>query len=103
MLNCDEFINADEIARGISPLNPEKASIEAGRYMIRKIETLIYRKKILPLKPPWQQKATLKPSKKQKIKDIKSRWFFSGSLRLNWQQNMYMPESLKEGITSLSR
>ena len=25
MLDCDEFINADEIARGISPLNPKKA------------------------------------------------------------------------------
>ena len=27
MLDCDEFINADEIARGISPLNPEKAAL----------------------------------------------------------------------------
>jgi len=34
ILDCDEFINADEIARGISPLNPEKASIEAGRFSI---------------------------------------------------------------------
>ncbi len=45
MLDCDEFINADEIARGISPLNPEKASIEAGRYMLTKIEKLIAGKK----------------------------------------------------------
>jgi len=41
MLDCDEFINADEIARGISPLNPEKAAIEAGRYMLSKIDKLI--------------------------------------------------------------
>ncbi len=41
MLDCDEFINADEIARGISPLNPEKVSIEAGRFMLTKIEKLI--------------------------------------------------------------
>ena len=34
MLNCDEFINADEIARGLSPLNPERAAIEAGRLML---------------------------------------------------------------------
>ena len=39
MLDCDEFINADEIARGISPLNPEKASIEAGRFMLTKSYT----------------------------------------------------------------
>ena len=45
MLDCDEFINADEIARGISPLNPEKAAIEAGRYMLSKIDKLIATKK----------------------------------------------------------
>jgi predicted ABC-type ATPase len=41
MLNCTEFINADEIARGLSPFYPEKAAIESGRIMIRKIENLI--------------------------------------------------------------
>ncbi len=41
MLDCDEFINADEIARGLSPLNPEKAAIEAGRLMLTKIDKLI--------------------------------------------------------------
>ncbi|SHF72261.1 Predicted ABC-type ATPase [Mariniphaga anaerophila] len=37
MLKCDIFINADEIARGLSPLNPELSSIEAGRIMLKKI------------------------------------------------------------------
>jgi predicted ABC-type ATPase len=41
MLNCTEFINADEIARGLSPLNPDKAAIEAGRLMLNKIDKLI--------------------------------------------------------------
>lgn len=41
MLNVDVFINADEIAKGLSPLNPEKASIEAGRLMLTKIDKLI--------------------------------------------------------------
>jgi len=41
MLDCDEFINADEIARGLSPLNPDKAAIEAGRIMLKKIDKLI--------------------------------------------------------------
>jgi predicted ABC-type ATPase len=45
MLDCDEFINADEIARGLSPLNPEKAAIEAGRLMLTKIDKLISNKK----------------------------------------------------------
>ncbi|MEE4284942.1 MAG: zeta toxin family protein [Mariniphaga sp.] len=37
MLHCDIFINADEIARGLSPLKPELSSIEAGRLMLKKI------------------------------------------------------------------
>lgn len=45
MLDCHEFINADEIARGLSPLNPEKAAIEAGRLMLAKIDKFIFSKK----------------------------------------------------------
>lgn len=41
ILNIDEFINADEIARGISPFNPESVSIEAGRLMLARIKRLI--------------------------------------------------------------
>ena len=41
MLSCQEFVNADEIARGLSPLNPEKAAIDAGRIMLQKIEKLL--------------------------------------------------------------
>ncbi|MBT7094881.1 MAG: zeta toxin, partial [Bacteroidetes bacterium] len=45
MLDCDEFINADEIARGLSPLNPNRSAIEAGRLLIAKIDKLIEEKK----------------------------------------------------------
>lgn len=41
MLHCDIFINADEIARGLSPLKPELSSIEAGRLMLKKIKDYI--------------------------------------------------------------
>lgn len=41
MLDCEEFINADEIARGLSPLNPDKTAIEAGRLMLAKTDKLI--------------------------------------------------------------
>ena len=30
LLNCKEFVNADEIARGLSPFQPKQVSIEAG-------------------------------------------------------------------------
>ncbi len=41
ILKCEEFINADEIARGLSPFNPDKAAIEAGRIMLMKIDNNI--------------------------------------------------------------
>jgi predicted ABC-type ATPase len=42
MLNCKEFVNADSIAAGLSPFNPESAAIEAGRIMLGRIDTLIH-------------------------------------------------------------
>ena len=45
MLDCEEFINADELARGLSPFNPDNAAIEAGRLMLSKIDKLIQHKK----------------------------------------------------------
>jgi predicted ABC-type ATPase len=41
ILNCKEFINADEIARGLSPFQPEKVAIQAGRIMLQRIDELI--------------------------------------------------------------
>ena len=37
ILHCKEFVNADEIARGLSPFNPESVAIEAGRLMLSRI------------------------------------------------------------------
>ncbi len=42
IFDCDEFVNPDEIAKGISPLNPEKAGIRAGRLMLQRIKELLY-------------------------------------------------------------
>ncbi len=44
MLNCNEFVNADSIAAGLSPLNPESVAIEAGRLMLTRINKLINEK-----------------------------------------------------------
>ena len=41
ILDCKEFVNADEIAKGLSPFQPEKASIEAGRIMLQRINNLM--------------------------------------------------------------
>lgn len=43
ILRCKEFVNADEIARGLSPFNPESVAIEAGRLMLKRINELLQR------------------------------------------------------------
>ena len=42
MLNCKEFVNAYEIARGLSPFQPETVSFQAGRIMLNRIHDLIH-------------------------------------------------------------
>ena len=39
-LEIREFVNADEIARGISPLDPEASALAAGRLMIQRLNEL---------------------------------------------------------------
>lgn len=41
LLHIKEFVNADEIARGLSPFQPENVAIEAGRIMLNRISDLI--------------------------------------------------------------
>lgn len=40
-LDVFEFVNADEIARGLNPLRPASANVMAGRVMIERIANLI--------------------------------------------------------------
>jgi len=44
MLDCKEFVNADEIAKGLSPFQPDKVAIEAGRIMLNRISELLLQK-----------------------------------------------------------
>ena len=41
ILDCKEFVNADEIAKGLSPFQPEKVSFEAGRIMLKRMAELL--------------------------------------------------------------
>lgn len=41
ILDCKEFVNADEIAKGLSPFQPEKVAFEAGRIMINRVNELL--------------------------------------------------------------
>ena len=41
ILHCPNFVNADEIARGLSPFAPETVAYSAGRIMLQRIEELL--------------------------------------------------------------
>ncbi|MGB5025291.1 MAG: zeta toxin family protein [Saprospiraceae bacterium] len=41
ILGVNEFVNADEIARGLSPFNPISVSIKAGKLMLNRIDELL--------------------------------------------------------------
>ncbi|MCX8473707.1 MAG: zeta toxin family protein [Sediminibacterium sp.] len=47
IINCKEYVNADEIARGISPFQSEKVAFEAGRIMLKRIVELLNQGKSL--------------------------------------------------------
>ncbi len=41
ILECKEFVNADEIAKGLSPFNTDSVAVDAGRLMLKRIEELM--------------------------------------------------------------
>lgn len=45
IINCHEFVNADEIAKGLSPFQPDKVAVEAGRIMLGRINDLLSQNK----------------------------------------------------------
>ena len=43
ILQCKEFVNADEIAKGLSPFQPDKALYAAGKILLKRIDEFIER------------------------------------------------------------
>ncbi len=42
VLHCNEFLNADNIAKGLSPFNVEGVAIEAARIMLNRLQELLH-------------------------------------------------------------
>ncbi|MBL8811090.1 MAG: hypothetical protein JNM43_13010 [Planctomycetaceae bacterium] len=40
-VNCREFVNADLIAAGLSPFDPDSQAVAAGRLMLQRIDSLV--------------------------------------------------------------
>jgi predicted ABC-type ATPase len=70
ILDCKEFVNADEIAKGLSPFQPEKVSIEAGRIMLKRINELLSENEIFAFETTLSTK-----SYKNKITEAKDKGY----------------------------
>jgi predicted ABC-type ATPase len=82
IIECKEFVNADEIAKGLSPFQPEKVAFEAGRIMLNRIAEL------LDYKESFAFETTLSSvTYKQKIEEAKEKGF-TVTLLFFWLQNV---------------
>jgi predicted ABC-type ATPase len=82
ILECKEFVNADEIAKGLSPFQPEAVSIEAGRIMLQRINDLLDQNKSFAFETTLSTK-----SYKNKIKLAQSKGY-KVVLLFFWLQNV---------------
>ncbi|WP_373511067.1 zeta toxin family protein [Persicitalea sp.] len=82
ILDCKEFVNADEIARGLSPFQPEKVAFEAGRIMLNRIDDLLNRDESFAFETTLATK-----SYRVKIEEAKSKGYTT-TLLFFWLQNV---------------
>jgi predicted ABC-type ATPase len=71
-----EFVNADEIAHGLSPLNVDSVAFQAGRIMLERIEHFIKTKKSFAFETTLSGLAYLKFIQLAKISGFEITFFF---------------------------
>ena len=65
ILDCTEFVNADEIAKGISPFHPEEVAIQAGKLMLERIDVLVEGDKSRYSERPYRSRGIRSPYQNQ--------------------------------------
>lgn len=75
-LHCKEFVNADEIARGLSPFNPESVAIEAGRLMLQRIEDLLVKDESFSIETTLATKSYINLVRRAQVKGYTVRLLF---------------------------
>lgn len=71
ILNCRIFVNADEIAKGLNPLDPSSVNIEAGKVMLERINQLVERKVTFALETTLATKSYVNLVNRAKSADYK--------------------------------
>jgi predicted ABC-type ATPase len=84
VLKCREFVNADSIAAGLSPYDPEKYAFEAGRLMLKRIDQLIADKSDFAIETTLSSRNYLSQIDKARANDYKINllFFWLDSLQL---------------------
>ncbi|MCZ2101973.1 MAG: zeta toxin family protein [Chitinophagales bacterium] len=82
ILDCREFVNADEIAKGLSPFQPEKVAFEAGRLMLQRINELLHENKNFAFETTLSTR-----SYKHKVAEAKAKGY-DVTLLFFWLQNV---------------
>ncbi len=82
ILECKEFVNADEIAKGLSPFQPEKVAFESGRIMLKRINELLESNENFAFETTLASK-----SYKSKVKEAQSK-NYKVTLLFFWLQNV---------------
>jgi len=67
LLNCNEFLNADNIASGLSPFNVESVAFEAGRILLQRINQSLEGKKDFAFETTLSTKSYISLIKKARI------------------------------------
>ena len=60
MLECRQYVNSDEFAKGLAPFDPESASIQASRLMLLRIRYLLKRKEDFSIETTLATRSLLK-------------------------------------------
>lgn len=89
ILDCKEFVNADEIAKGLSPFQPEKVAFEAGRIMLHRINELLQQNENFAFETTLSTR-----SYKNKVLEAKAKKY-TVTLLFFWLKN---PELAKERV-----
>lgn len=87
VFNTIEFVNADEIARGLSPFNFEGVTFQAGRIMIERLNQLLEEKKSFAFETTLSGFAYLNFIKKAKLEGYEIVLFFI------WLENFHLAKS----------
>ena len=87
IIECKEFVNADEIAKGLSPFQPEKVAFESGRIMLKRITELLFDNQSFAFETTLSTK-----SYKSKIIEAKEKGY-TLTLLFFWLQNVELAKA----------